>query len=130
MYRTYRFAALLAALLLAGCGTTDPTLPLAGTYTLESVAGAQLPIDASFVDGFDAPNARELRSGTLTLHPSGEWFETRVYVGRYGPFTVQAWGTWTGSRLDGRAGAAQLTRTRAGLEVERADSLLRYRSTN
>lgn len=125
-----RLALLLLALLLAACdSSTEPVLPLAGTYALESVSGAILPVDASFVDDSGTRNERTLNAATLTVRDDGTWEERRTYVGRLGPFVVQSWGTYEGDTWEGRHAPHAVTRTRSGLECEHADGLYRYRVT-
>lgn len=131
-----RLALLLLAVLIAACdSSTEPALPLAGTYELESVGGAALPVDASFVDGLGIRRERALLSAELVLEASGIFTESREYLQDGRVDEVLHWGEWlpTGelASLSGSLGVdrVQMIRTRDGLECEHSDGLYRYRAT-
>lgn len=80
-----RTLVLLALLALASCDSTEPVLPLHGTYTLHTWNGKALPQESPVAD-----YPRTLHAATVTLSPDGTYREEWHYRNRYAGID-QAW---------------------------------------
>ena len=127
-FRAARTVAVLGLSLAAACGGDDgPAAPadqVAGTYTLRTVAGRQLPV--TLVE--EAGDKLELVSGALTLNTDGKFAGTMTFRitedGRVTTETDGGGGTYTvsgGSVVLTAEDGERTTATRAGNSITFTD---------